>query len=317
MPECSIIIPVLNQDFLTRQCLDTLLSLPYRKADPEIIVVDDGSDEATVRMLASYGERVRVVRHERNLGFATSCNDGAAAARGRYLIFLNNDTIPLTSWLDVLVDYAEAHPRAAVLGSKLLFPDGSIQHCGMAICSDRLPRHLYIGFPADHPAVNVSRRFQIVTGACFLIRREVFETASGFDTTFVNSFEDVDLCLRVGDLGHEVHYCHESELYHLASMTEGRTNHNTRNERIYRERWAHRVRPDDWLYYLEDGLIEVDYNQPPPMRFTVSPLLGWVPDRDGVADEAERLLEMRCKQVHTFIRENLSLKMALGRSSVG
>src|SRR3954447_13778394 len=126
MPECSIIIPVLNQDFLTRQCLDTLLSLPYRKADPEIIVVDDGSDEATARMLAAYGERVRVVRHERNLGFSISCNDGAAAARGRYLVFLNNDTIPLSSWLDVLVDYAEAHPRAAMLGSKLLFPDGSI-----------------------------------------------------------------------------------------------------------------------------------------------------------------------------------------------
>ncbi len=306
----SIIIPVYNQDALTKSCLDTLLGSSYRVAPPEIIVVDDGSAEATGRLLAGYGERIRVVRHEQNRGFATSCNDGVAVARGRHLVFLNNDTIPLAGWLDALTDHVEAHPEAALVGSKLLFSNGTIQHCGMAICADRHPRHLYIGFPADHPAVNRSRQFQIVTGACFLIRREVFEALSGFDTAFLNSFEDVDLCLRVGALGHEVHYCHESELYHLESMTEGRTNHDSQNARLYRARWADRVRPDDWLYYLEDGLIRVDYGGHTPLTFTFSPLLGITLDRDGIADEAERLLALRAQQVNLYLRENLMLKLA-------
>src|SRR4051794_7509270 len=215
MIDCSIIIPVLNQDHLTRRCLDTLLGPAPCRARFEIVVVDDGSAAATARLLAGYGDRVRVVGHERNRGFAVSCNDGAAVARGRFLVFLNNDTIPLSGWLDALVDYALARPRVAVVGSKLLYPDRSIQHCGLAVCADRHPRHLYVGFPPDHPAVNKSRRLQIVTGACLLIRREVFETLSGFDTSYINGFEDVDLCLRVCAPGREVHYCHESELYHL------------------------------------------------------------------------------------------------------
>lgn len=311
MIDCSIVIPVLNQDYLTKQCLDTLLGPAPRRAGFELIVVDDGSAEATARMLAGYGDRIRVVRHERNRGFAASCNDGAAVALGRFLVFLNNDTIPLAGWLDALVDYVEARPEVAVAGSKLLFPDRSIQHCGLAVCSDRMPRHLYVGFPPDHPAVNRSRRLQIVTGACFLIRREVFETLSGFDPIYTNGFEDVDLCLRVTAQGHEVHYCHESELFHLASMSEGRTNYDGRNERLYRERWAERVRPDDWLFYLEDGLIRVDYGGHTPLTFMLSPELGVVVDREGTADEAERLLALRARQVSWMMRENLALKMKL------
>ena len=313
MIDCSLVIPVLNQDSLTRQCLDTLLDSPPRGVGSEIIVVDDGSAEATTRLLAGYGDRVRVVRHERNRGFAASCNNGASIARGRYLVFLNNDTIPLSGWLDALFDYAEARPEVGVVGSKLLFPDQSIQHCGMAICADRMPRHLYVGFPPGHPAVNKSRRMQVVTGACLLIRSDLFGTLSGFDAAYTNGYEDVDICLRASALGHEVHYCHESELYHLASMSEGRTNYDGRNERIYRERWAGRVQPDDWLYYLEDGLIRVDYGGHTPLTFTLSPELGIVVDRDGTAGEAERLLAIRAEQVAVYMRENLVLKMKLAQ----
>ena len=312
MKDCSIIIPVYNQVPLTRQCLDALLAQSYR-ANFEIVVVDDASEGGMRRLLDGYGDRVRVVRHDRNRGFAVSCNDGAAAAEGRHLVFLNNDTIPLAGWLDALVDYAEAHPEAAIVGSKLLFPDGSIQHCGMVIANDRTPRHLYIGFPRDHPAVNTSRPFQLVTGGCFLIARDAFEAASGFDTAYRNGYEDVDLCLRLGAMGRQVHYCHESELYHLASMSEGRTNDNDRNARLYRERWADRVQPDDWSYYLEDGLIRIDYGHSTPLKMALSPLLAIEVDREGAVDEAERLLAARTHQVHDLMRTNLLLSLMLLR----
>jgi GT2 family glycosyltransferase len=313
MVDCSIIIPVLNQEFLTRQCLDTLLGPARDRSSCEIIVVDDGSGEATVSMLAEYGEAIRVVRHERNRGFAVSCNDGAAVAQGRFLVFLNNDTVPLSGWLDALVAHTEQAPRAAIVGSKLLFPDRTIQHCGMVICADRMPRHLYVGFPADHPAVNRSRRFQVVTAASLLIRRGLFEALGGFDTAYRNGCEDVDLCLRAGATGQEVHYCHASELYHLASMSEGRTDHDGHNEQIYRERWALRVQPDDWLYYMEDGLIRLEYGLHTPLRLTLAPELGIVVDQDGTAGAVEQLLAKRALQVALHMRENLYLKLQLKR----
>ena len=93
--------------------------------------------------------------------------------------------------------YADEHPAAAVVGSKLLFPNDTVQHAGVVICQDGNPRHIYAGFPGDHPAVNKSRRFQAVTAACMLVRRGAFEQAGGFDPAFRNCLEDADLCLRL------------------------------------------------------------------------------------------------------------------------
>src|SRR5262249_32654572 len=127
MPRCSIIIPVFNQASVTRACLNQLLTLPC-SADTEIIVVDDGSRDVTPQLLASYGDRISVVSHQGNSGVAVSCNDGALIARGDLLVMLNNDTIPQRRWLDALVEYLDARPQVGIVGSRLLFADGSVQH---------------------------------------------------------------------------------------------------------------------------------------------------------------------------------------------
>jgi GT2 family glycosyltransferase len=309
MPQCSVIIPVYNKASLTRQCLDALLAHPPEHAECEIIVIDDVSTDSTPQLLAGYGDRIRVIRHTANTGFATACNDGAAAASGEYLVFLNNDTIPQPGWLDALVQYAETHPRAAVVGSKLLYPDGTIQHAGVTICQDRYARHIYAGFPADHPAVNKSRRFQIVTAACALLRRKPFEKARGFDPAFVNGNEDVDLCLRLGELGYEVHYCHESVLYHLESVSENRFKHVDRNTQLYRDRWAHRVEPDDLQYYFEDGLLDVHYQgEQYPIHFVISPLLAVI-GKDERERQADRLLAERSRRVLELLKDNIRLNL--------
>jgi len=151
-PRCSIVIPVHGRAGLTRRCLEAILSAAPRTPF-EIIVVDDASEDATPELLARQTDPVRSLRRERSGGFAAACNDGAAAARGDLLVFLNNDTEPHEGWLDALADHADAHLEAAVVGAKLLFPDGTVQHAGVVICQDGRPRHLYAGFPADHPAV--------------------------------------------------------------------------------------------------------------------------------------------------------------------
>jgi len=311
----SVVIPVFNRAALTRQCLDALFRhTPV--VDFEVIVVDDASTDATPNMLRTYQDQIRVVRHDANMGFATACNDGAVEATGEFIVFLNNDTIPKAEWLDALVRYADDHPKAAVVGSKLLFPNDTIQHAGVVICQDRYPRHIYTGFPAQHQAVSRSRRFQVVTAASFLIRRAALDLARGFDTTYLNGYEDVDLCLRLGELGYEIHYCHESEAYHLESVSDGRLNNVDRNTRLYVERWSDRVRPDDLAFYAEDGLLRVDYSQSYPLTFHVAPLLGSGRGGDG-DDPAHRLIAARSRQVFDLLRDNVLLNVRVREAELG
>jgi GT2 family glycosyltransferase len=306
MTTCSIVIPVHNRAALTVQCLEALRAEPPGVAC-ETIVVDDASTDATAEFLRRQGEAIRVVSRENNGGFASACNDGAAAARGDYLVFLNNDTIPKAGWLDTLVSYAGEHAEAAVVGAKLLFPNETVQHAGVVICQDGLPRHLYAGFPGDHPAVNKSRRFQAVTAACMLVRREAFEQSGGFDNDFRNSLEDVDLCLRLGEHGHEVHYCHESVLYHLESVSRGKRSKETEhNIRLFRSRWGDRVRPDELDYYREDGLLRFHYGEAYPLRLEVSPEVATI-ESDGRVDEREQLLDASSRQVLSLLKETVRL----------
>jgi GT2 family glycosyltransferase len=311
MPKCSIIVPVYNHASLTRQCLNTILKDPPLRGDIEIIVVDDASADITPSLLKSYGDQVRVLNHERNTGFANTCNDGAALSSGEFLVFLNNDTIPEGGWLDALFEYLKGRPAVGVVGSKLLYPYGAIQHAGMVICQDLYPRHLYNGFPSDHPAVNKSRRFQIVTAACSLFRREAFEAAGGFDTAFTNGYEDVDLCLRLGEKGYEVHYCHESVLCHLEAVSrDSRGERERHNSRLYLSRWGHLVRPDEFNYYFEDGLLRLTHGELYPLHLEISPLLAVVggEENDRLAD---RLLEARSRQVFDLMKENIRFRTLL------
>jgi GT2 family glycosyltransferase len=311
MARCSIIVPVYNQSALTARCLRRLVELDAC----ELLVVDDASTDDTLETLAEFGGRVRVVRHRVNKGFAASCNDGAKTAKGKFLVFLNNDTVPQTGWLEALLEHARAHPRAAVVGGKLLYPNGAVQHAGVVICQDRYPRHVYTGFPADHPAVCKSRRFQIVTAACMLVRRGVFEREGGFDTAFRNGFEDVDFCLRLGERGHEVHYCARSVVQHLESVSPGRFRRDRQNVALYRKRWLDRVRPDDVAYYLEDGLLRLTYEGQFPFNVEISPLLATI-DGDGRLSQLERLLRARTREKAELQRENTRLSLELaGRAA--
>ena len=310
MASCSIIIPVYNLAAVTRQCLNHLFSRLPASIEAEVVVVDDGSRDGTRACLAEFEGRIRVVTHARNQGYSSACNDGAAVASGEHLVFLNNDTIPLDGWLDALVRQASRDEKVGIVGSKLLYPDGTIQHAGIAFDQDRQPRHIYVGFPGDHPAVNKSRRMQMVTGGCLLINRMVFDRAGGFDTSFVNGFEDVDLCLKARELGFEVHYCHESVLYHLESVSDRLIDHDSANRRTFLDRWKDRVEVDDWRYYTEDGLIKIVYPGTAycPLNIRVEPILGTTEDQDAVV-ESYRLLHQRSRQVRSLLKENIALRL--------
>jgi GT2 family glycosyltransferase len=308
-PTASIIIPVHNRATITQQCLDALLAEPEDGIDRQLVVVDDGSTDMTRSLLETYRDRVLVIRNETALGFAGACNAGVAAAAGEFLVLLNNDTVPTSGWLSALVNHAVQHPAAAVVGAKLLFPNDTVQHAGVVIGLNSLPHHIYAGFPADHPATSVSRRFQIVTAACTLFRRGPRQELGGLDMAFRNGWEDVDYCLRADEAGHEIHYCAESVVYHLESATRSLVSDVERaNQELFIRRWRDKVEPDEFRYYYEDGLLTARYPARYPIQLSVSPLLAGVTvgENERLAD---KLLFERARQVMILLRNNIVLNV--------
>lgn len=236
-PPASIVIPVYKESFLTRVCLASLELADLRGA--EIVVVDNGSSDDTPELLAEWVNEEaghRVLRSEKNLGFGRGCNWGAAESRGEVIVFLNNDTFVLRDWLTALLR-AFGDASVKVAGSRLLYPSGHVQHAGIAF-NELGPHHIFVGLPANSPLVLEARDYQVVTGAALAIRREEFERHGGFDDAFLNSFEDVDLCLKVKRDGGRVVYVPDSVAYHWESMTEGRVGpSDMRNYELFVERW--------------------------------------------------------------------------------
>jgi GT2 family glycosyltransferase len=236
--DCSIIMPLFNRVELTGQCLVKLAEVTQGMTY-EVILVDNASSDGTAALLSSLGGDVQVIRNAENRGFAAACNQGARAARGRHLVFLNNDTIPLPGWLGPLLAELDADQEISVVGSKLLFADDTIQHAGVVFTRDLpIPYHVFYRAAASAPAANKRRELQCVTGACMAVRRTVFESIGGFDEGFVNGYEDVDFCLKVRQRGEKVVYQPQSTLYHLESQTPGRKDHDQANGRRLLERWG-------------------------------------------------------------------------------
>ena len=305
----TVVVPVHGKASLTRHCLDQLLAqdLP---AGTRLLVVDDASPDDTAALLRSYGDRIDVLSLPVNVGFGAACNRGVAAARTELVVLLNNDTTPHPGWLDALLREAEEHPAAAAIGARLLHLDGTVQHAGVVFGRDRLPHHAYAGFPGDHPAVVRSRAFQVVTGACLLLRRSVFFALGGFDLRYRNGHEDVDLCLRLGEAGHEVRYCGAAVLTHLESVSRGRAGaEQSENGRLYCQTWQARVVPDDLELYADDGLLAVRYEgDTTPLVAEVAIELATLERRER-GREVERLLRQRTQQVHELLQDAVRLSV--------
>jgi GT2 family glycosyltransferase len=257
----SIVMAVFNKAALTRHCLETLRATLAGAGDGEVIVVDNASSDETPQMLQEF-PWVRVVRNETNLGFAKANNQGARLARGRFLVLMNNDMEAHPGWLKAMLD-AAADPGIGIVGAKLLFPDGTLQHAGVGFGPLRFgsvpafAMHEHYKAPADVPQANVARDLQCVTAACMVTPRELFERMGGFDEAYWNGNEDVDYCLRVREAGLRVRYEPKAVLTHFESQSGiQRFRRLTYNIQRLARRWGHEnVEHDVQLHVLETGVV--------------------------------------------------------------
>ena len=240
-PEVSIIIPVYNQLAYTAACLASIAAIPTR-AGYEVLVVDDASSDDTPGWLAQC-RGIRVLRNRRNKGFIGTCNRGAKQARGRYLVFLNNDTRVTEGWLDALVDTFRAHPDAGIVGARLVFADGTLQEAGGIVFSDATGWNFGRGDEPDRPIYRFVSEADYVSGACLAIERRRFEELGAFDRHYAPAYyEDTDLCFKARRAGLKVLYQPASTVIHFEGATSGtdETSGAKRYQVVNREKFLER-----------------------------------------------------------------------------
>lgn len=220
-PQCSIIIPVLNNAELTFQCLRSVFHDVDLSRD-EIIVVDNGSTDATPLMLDRLKGKVSVITNETNRGFGAACNQGAAQARGKYLVFLNNDTVVQPGWLKNLEATAESNADVGAVGSMLLSGEGVLQEAGGIVWKDGSARNYGRGEDPSETRFRYAREADYCSGASLLIRKNLFHEVGGFDERYAPAYyEDVDLCFATRSLGFKVFYQPASRVVHYEGGTAG------------------------------------------------------------------------------------------------
>lgn len=228
-PLVSIIVPTKDQLPFLRRCVETLLE-KTRYFNYELLIVDnDSQTEEAIAWLneleAIGGEKIRVLRYPYPFNYSAINNFAVIHAKGEYLVLLNNDTAILDGgWLDALLNHAQ-RPEVGIVGAKLLFPDGHIQHAGVVIGLNGPAGHPFLGHPAATPGymqrVLVDQNYSAVTAACLMVRRSIYDEVGGLDEElFKVSYNDVDLCLKVSAQGYLVVWTPHALLLHEGSVSQ-------------------------------------------------------------------------------------------------
>ena len=171
--------------------------------------------------------KVRRVAYDQPFNYSEAINLGVASSTGDLVLLLNDDMRVIDpDWLDELAQWA-SQPDIGVVGAKLLRANHTIQHAGIILGLNDFMGHIYLNAPEHYTglfgSVDWYRNYAAMTGACQMVRREVFEQVGGYDTSFRLAFGDIDFCLRVQALGLRNVYTPFASLYHFEGQSRGYT----------------------------------------------------------------------------------------------
>jgi GT2 family glycosyltransferase len=229
--DLSLCIVTHKSKDLLRSCLESIRD-HTRAVQCEIIVVDNDSQDGTVEMLREQFPASRLIVNDYNAGFSKPNNQALAISRGKYALLLNPDTIVLPNALDVLVEFADAHPDAGIVGPKIVNRDGTMQKqcrrsfatpwdliCYFSGLSRLFPKsRLFARYLVTYREENEIHPVDAVSGACMLIRREVMDQIGLLDEQFFAYQEDTDYCFRAHQAGWQVYYYPRAQIMHYASL---------------------------------------------------------------------------------------------------
>jgi GT2 family glycosyltransferase len=224
----SIIIPTKNKVELLSKCIDSVLNKTTYK-NYEILVIDNGSDDkATLAYLQEISKnlKIKVIKYDIPFNYSKINNYAVQFAEGELLLFLNNDTEVINpDWLEEMVSYFSLEDVGAV-GASLYFPDTEvIQHIGVVLGIGGVARHIYRFYPrhfyGQRGRTLLPQYVSAVTGACLLVRKDVFNKVGGFDENLAVDYNDIDLCLKITSIGYKIVWSPYVELFHHESATRG------------------------------------------------------------------------------------------------
>jgi glycosyltransferase involved in cell wall biosynthesis len=268
-PKVQIVIPTRDRVELLRRCIDSVRTRSTY-SNYEILVMDnDSKDPATLEYLERFGGRA--VRHPGPFNYSRIINAAAEHSRGDYLLFLNNDTEVLSpDWIEALLEHGQ-RPEVAVVGARLLYPDGKPQHEGIIVGSgDGLAgqvssvRYFQLGI--------VVKNCSAVTGACMLTPAATFAELGGFEEQLGVAYQDVDYGLRALEKGYLVVYTPYATLFHELGGTRGTKSpsggrpHPKEDEDFFRHRWEGFRDP----YYNPNFDVDYPYELIPPHLLNAS-----------------------------------------------
>lgn len=272
-PMISIIIANRDHAADLKRCITSILERSTYE-NYEIIVVENGSSSPEI--FDYYEElkeepKVKLVVFERDFNYSAVNNLGASQAKGEYLLFLNNDTQVITvNWLEELLMYAQREDVGAV-GGKLYYGNKTIQHAGvvLGLGAHRTAGHSHYGQHRDNLGymgrLCYAQDVSAVTGACLLVKRELFQEVGGLDESFAISLNDVDFCLKLRQKGYLNVFTPFAELYHFESLSRGLDDQGEKAQRYeresqqFREKWKDVLAAGDPYYNPNFSLDRSDF----------------------------------------------------------
>lgn len=245
-PMVSIIIPVYNQVEYTYNCLKSILN-NTKDVSIEIIIADDCSTDETLK-LADICENINIITNKTNLRFLKNCNNAALSAKGKYILFLNNDTQVMEGFLEPLVDAMESDDNIGIVGSKLIYPDGRLQEAGGIIWDDGSGWNYGRLSNPKQPEFNYIKEVDYISGAAIMISTALWNEIGGFDEQFAPAYyEDTDLAFTVRSLGKKVVFVPKSQVVHFEGVSNGtdtssgQKSYQITNAKKFKEKWKNEL----------------------------------------------------------------------------
>lgn len=241
-PEVSIIIPVCNNFYYTYNCIYSIIKsetkIPY-----EIIIGNDRSTDKT-KSIDKYIHNVRINNNNKEYGYLMNCNEAAKLTKGKYILFLNNDTKVYKNWLYYLKTLIESDSKIGMVGSMLIYPNGILQEAGGIIWKNGEGLNYGRGNNHKLPEYNYVKEVDYISGASILIRKDIWDIIGGFDKRYIPAYyEDTDLAFEVRKHGYKVMYQPKSIVVHYEgisngkSITSGFKKYQVVNKEKFKDKW--------------------------------------------------------------------------------